>query len=90
MNKSELISAVASAAGLSKADSKKALEAIIKTTQDCLAKGEKVTLVGFGTFSVNEKKARKGRNPHTGKPINIAAKKVAKFKVGAMLAEAVQ
>jgi DNA-binding protein HU-beta len=90
MNKSELISAVASGSGISKAEAAKAVDAFTGAVQKSLKKGEKVTLVGFGTFSVVKKAARTGRNPKTGKPIKIAAKRVAKFKPGKALAETVR
>lgn len=90
MNKAELIDAIAAEAGLTKADSKKALEAFVKATTDSLAKGDRVALVGFGSFSVAKRAARKGRNPRTGKEINIGAKAVVKFKAGAELAGAVK
>ena len=86
MNKSELINAMAEKAGLTKVDAGKALEAMMDTTIDTLKKGDKVTLIGFGTFSVTERAARKGRNPRTNKTIKIPAKKVAKFKAGAKMA----
>lgn len=86
MNKAELISAIAEKAGLTKVEAGKALEAMMDTTIDTLKKGEKVTLIGFGTFSVIERAARKGRNPQTNKAIKIPAKKVAKFKAGAKMA----
>ncbi len=89
MNKAELVSAMASTAKLSKADSTKALDAIVKAISKSLKKGERVMLVGFGTFSVAKRAARMGRNPQTGKPIKIAAKKVAKFKAGAALSKKV-
>lgn len=85
MNKSELISAVAAEAGLSKVDAKKAIEAFVSTVTNTLANGDKVALIGFGTFSVTEKSARTGINPATKQIINIPAKKVAKFKAGAEL-----
>ncbi|MBQ7822647.1 MAG: HU family DNA-binding protein [Bacteroidaceae bacterium] len=85
MNKSELISAVAAEAGLSKVDAKKAIEAFVSTVTNTLASGDKVALIGFGTFSVTEKSARTGINPATKQTINIPAKKVAKFKAGAEL-----
>lgn len=85
MNKAELIDAMASQAGLSKADAKRALDSFIDTTSGALKKGDRVALVGFGSFSVSERSARKGRNPRTGKEINIAAKNVVKFKAGAEL-----
>jgi DNA-binding protein HU-beta len=90
MNKAELIDAMASGAGLSKNDAKKALEAFIGATGESLRAGNRVALVGFGSFSVSERAARKGRNPQTGKEINIAAKKVVKFKAGADLSNTVK
>ncbi len=90
MNKAELIDAIASKAGLSKADAKKALDAFVDTTSDALKKGDRVALVGFGSFSVSERGARTGRNPQTGQPIKIAAKKVVKFKAGSELASKVK
>ncbi|MGL5261811.1 MAG: HU family DNA-binding protein [Bacteroides sp.] len=90
MNKAELVSAMAEKAGLSKVDSRKALDAFIEVVSDTLAKGEKVSLIGFGTYSVSERKARTGINPATQKPIKIPAKKVAKFKAGLDLANAVK
>ncbi|MFO7999035.1 MAG: HU family DNA-binding protein [Bacteroidales bacterium] len=85
MNKAELIDAIASEAGLTKADAKKALDAFIGATTKALKKGDRVALVGFGSFSVSKREARKGRNPQTGKEITIPAKKVVKFKAGAEL-----
>ena len=85
MNKTELIEKIAATAGLTKADSKKALEATLTAVKDALAAGEKVSLIGFGTFSVNERPAREGINPRTKEKVQIAAKKVAKFKAGAKL-----
>lgn len=90
MNKAELIDAIASEAGLTKADSKKALDAFINATTGALKKGDRVALVGFGSFSVSEREARQGRNPQTGKVITIPAKKVVKFKAGAELAGVVK
>jgi len=90
MNKGELIDAVAKDVGVSKALAGKVLNSIIDTVTRSLKKGDKVALAGFGTFSVMKRKARTGRNPQTGKPIKISAKKVAKFKVGAKLAKAVK
>ena len=87
MNKAQLIDAIAEKAGLTKADSKKALEAFVATVGESLNVGDKVALVGFGTFSVSERSERTGRNPQTGKTITIPAKKVVKFKAGAELAE---
>ncbi|PWH86900.1 HU family DNA-binding protein [Brumimicrobium oceani] len=89
MNKAELIEAMASESGLSKADSKKALDAFINTTTDALKKGDRLSLIGFGSFSISERAARTGRNPQTGKEIQIAAKKVVKFKAGSELATTV-
>ena len=89
MNKAELIDAMAAGAGISKADAKRALDAFIGATTDSLKKGDRVALVGFGSFSVSTRAARKGRNPQTGKEIDIAAKKVVKFKAGAELSKAV-
>lgn len=88
MNKTELIEAIAAGAGLSKADAKKALDATVAAVKDTLVKGDKIQLVGFGTFSVAERPAREGRNPSTGATITIPAKKVAKFKAGAELSDA--
>ncbi len=90
MNKSELISAVAAEAGLSKVDAKKAIEAFVSTVTNTLASGDKIALIGFGTFSVTEKSARTGINPATKQTINIPAKKVAKFKAGAELNEKIK
>ena len=90
MNKTELINAIAENAGLNKADAKKALNAAISAISEALKKGDKIALVGFGTFSVNERQARTGINPRTKEPITIAAKKTAKFKAGAELADALQ
>ena len=89
MNKAELIDSIADGAGLSKADAKRALDAFIGATGGALKKGDKVALVGFGTFSVSKRAARKGRNPQTGKEINIAAKNVVKFKAGSDLSGSV-
>jgi len=85
MNKSELISAIAEKSGLSKVDAKKALDATLQTISEEVKSGGKVVLVGFGTFSVSERSARKGINPRTKEPINIPAKKTAKFKPGSDL-----
>ncbi len=90
MNKAELIDAMAANSGLSKADAKKALDAFIEATTAALKKGDRVALVGFGSFSVSTRSARKGRNPQTGAEINIPAKKVVKFKVGNDLAKGVK
>lgn len=90
MNKSELIDAMAADAGISKAAAKAALESFVSNVTTTLSKKDgKISLVGFGTFSVSERAARQGINPATKQPINIAAKTVAKFKAGAELATAV-
>jgi len=89
MNKQELVSAMAEKAGLTKADADKAVNAFVDTVKGAMAKGESIQLIGFGTFSVSERSARTGRNPQTGKEIQIAAKKVAKFKAGKALDEVV-
>ncbi len=90
MNKAELIDAIASEANLTKADAKKALDAFIGATTKALKKGDRVALVGFGSFSVSKREARKGRNPRSGKEITIPAKNVVKFKAGAELADVVK
>lgn len=89
MNKAELVKSMATSAGLSQVAAEKALDGFVAAVKECLAKGDSVTLVGFGTFSVTERAERTGRNPQTGKAIKIAAKKVAKFKAGSNLADAV-
>lgn len=89
MNKTELIKKIAEQADLSQVDAKKALDATTAAIKDALVAGEKIQLIGFGTFSVNERPAREGINPATKQKIKIAAKKVAKFKAGAELEEAV-
>ena len=85
MNKAQLIDAIAEKAGLQKVEAKKALEAYVEATTEALKAGDKVALVGFGTLSINERAARKGRNPQTKKEMMIPAKKVVKFKAGADL-----
>ena len=89
MNKTELVEKIGAGAGISKVDAKKALDATVAAMKEALVKGDKVALVGFGTFSVNERPAREGINPATKAKIKIAAKKVAKFKAGAELADAI-
>ncbi|MFN8322051.1 MAG: HU family DNA-binding protein [Chitinophagales bacterium] len=89
MNKGELIDKIAKDAKVTKGQAGDALDSFINAVASTLSKGGKVTLVGFGTFSVSKRAARKGRNPRTGKEINIKAKKVAKFKAGAELAKKV-
>lgn len=90
MNKAELIDSMAEGANLSKADAKRALDSFLNSTSKSLKKGDKVALVGFGTFSVSKRAARKGRNPQTGKEIDIAAKNVVKFKAGSELSNTVK
>ena len=89
MNKTELVNSIAEKAGLSKADAKKAIDACVESIVDALKGGDKVSLIGFGTFAVAERPARQGINPLTKAPITIAAKKVAKFKAGADLDAAI-
>lgn len=90
MNKTELINAIAEKAGLTKVQAKAALEAAINTVSEQLAKGDKVALIGFGTFSVAEKTARKGITPRTKEVIEIPARKAVKFKAGAELVDVVK
>lgn len=85
MNKTDLIKKISEKAGLSQADSKKALEATLDSIKEALAADDSVSLIGFGTFSVVERPARQCRNPRNGEIINIEAKKAAKFKAGASL-----
>jgi DNA-binding protein HU-beta len=89
MNKTELIDAMAADAGITKAAAKKALESFLENVEGSLKGGGRVSLVGFGSWSVSKREARDGRNPQTGKTIQIAAKNVVKFKAGAELAKAV-
>jgi len=90
MNKTELISSVAEKSELTKKDAEKAVNAIFASVEEALARGEKVQLVGFGTFEVRERKARTGRNPQTGAEIQIPAAKVPAFKAGKSLKDAVE
>lgn len=90
MTKGDLIDAIAGAAGIPKVAAEKALNAFTEAVTKSLKKGDTVSLVGFGTFSVSKRKARKGRNPQTGKEINIPAAKVPKFKAGKGLKDAVK
>ncbi len=90
MNKTELVNAIAANAGLKKDDAKKALDATLNAVADALKGGDKVALLGFGTFAVTERPARTGINPATKEKIQIAAKKVIKFKAGAELANEVK
>ena len=89
MNKSELVAAIATSADITKADAERALNGIMEAITDALSKGDKVALIGFGTFSTTKRPARDGRNPQTGQTMKIKAKTVAKFKAGAKLADAV-
>ncbi|PKA83980.1 DNA-binding protein HU-beta [Ulvibacter sp. MAR_2010_11] len=89
MNKSDLIDGMAESAGITKAAAKKALESFLGNVEKSLKKGNRVSLVGFGSWSVSKRAAREGRNPQTGKTIKIAAKKVVKFKAGSDLASSV-
>ncbi|MEC9347360.1 MAG: HU family DNA-binding protein [Pseudomonadota bacterium] len=89
MNKNELVAAVATAAELSKGDAGKAVDAVFAAIEQALTKGDEVRLVGFGTFSVAERAASKGRNPQTGQEIDIPASKQPKFKAGKQLKDAV-
>ncbi len=90
MNKAQLIDAMASEANLTKADAKKALDAFLNTTAKALKAGDRVALVGFGSFAVTERSARTGRNPKTGAEMQIPAKKVVKFKAGSELSDSVK
>ena len=90
MNKTELIDAIASESGLTKTNSQKALNGLIKTISEALKKGENVALLGFGTFKISVLAARNGRNPQTGKQIQIASKKVVRFTAGKTLSESVK
>lgn len=85
MNKQELLSAISEKSGLTKKDSEAALAAFIETVQESLKKGDKVQLIGFGSFEVRERAARSGKNPLTGEPMNIPAAKVPAFKAGRAL-----
>ncbi|HKL25973.1 MAG TPA: HU family DNA-binding protein [Desulfuromonadales bacterium] len=89
MTKADLVNAIAEKAGLSKADAEKALKAMTDAVAEALKADEKVSLVGFGTFSVGQRAARQGQNPQTGAKINIPAAKVPKFKAGKALKDAV-
>ena len=90
MNKTELINQIAESADISKKAAGDALQGFMKSVSDTMVKGDKLQLIGFGTFSVTERSARTCRNPQTGKSMKIPAKKVIKFKVGSKLAEAVK
>ena len=90
MNKTELINAVAAKAEISKKDAEKAIAAVFGSIEDALKAGDKVQLIGFGTFEVKERAARTGHNPKTGEAIEIAASKIPAFKAGAALKNAVK
>ncbi len=89
MNKSELISTVAASSGMTKKDVEKVMNAFFTAVQDTLKAGDKIQLIGFGTFEVRQRQARKGRNPQTGVEINIPASKIPAFKAGKALKDAV-
>ncbi len=89
MNKGELVSAVAQEAGLTKTNAETAVNAVFQTIRNSVSKGEEVRLIGFGTFAVTNRAASTGRNPRTGEPIKIPAKKQVKFKAGKDLKESV-
>jgi len=89
MNKTELVAAMAEKAGISKKEAEAALKAFTDTVAEELKKGDKIALVGFGTFEVSERAAREGRNPQTGAPMKIAASKAPKFKAGKALKDAI-
>lgn len=90
MNKAQLIDAISEKSGLTKAASKKAIDAFISSSTKALKSGDKVALVGFGSFAVAQRSARTGRNPQTGKEIKISAKKVVRFKAGSELNDSVK
>ena len=89
MSKQELVEKMAEKAGLTKADASRALEATMESIQEALKKGEKVSLVGFGTFATSKREAREGRNPRTGETVKIAARTAVTFKAGSKLKDAV-
>ncbi len=90
MNKAQLIDSIAKKSELSKVDSKNALDAFVEVVFETLKRSERIALVGFGSFSTNERKARAGRNPQTGKEILIPSKRLVKFKAGSDLLEQIQ
>jgi DNA-binding protein HU-beta len=90
MNKTEFVTAIAEKAGLTKVDAKKALDAFVEVVGESLASGDRISLVGFGTFSVTEKAARRGINPKTHQPIDIPARKTPKFKPGSELSDKIK
>lgn len=89
MNKKELVLSMAEAADISKAAAEKALNGMLMAVSDALGKGDKITLIGFGTFSTSKRKARQAKNPRTGAVVDIPAKTIAKFKAGSKLSDAV-
>jgi DNA-binding protein HU-beta len=89
MNKADLVNSISQSTGMTKTKTNQVLDVITNIITETLAKGDKVTLVGFGTFTTSERKARKGRNPKTGEIIDIPAKRVAKFKAGSSLIDTV-
>lgn len=89
MNKTELIAAVANEAEITKKDAEKAVKAVFSVISDSLTKGDKVQIIGFGTFEVRQRKAREGRNPRNNEPIQIEASKTPAFKAGKQLKDAV-
>ena len=89
MNKADLVNSIAEKAGLTKTKSNEVVDVIVSTISEALKSGDKVTLVGFGTFTTTQRDARKGRNPKTGETLDIPAKRVAKFKAGPELTKSV-
>ncbi len=90
MNKADLVAVVAQKAAMTKRDAEKSVNAVVESIQEALGKGEKVSLVGFGTFWVRPREARKGRNPRTGEEISIEARNVPAFKAGKVLRDSVE
>ncbi|MEW6081785.1 MAG: HU family DNA-binding protein [Bacillota bacterium] len=90
MNKADLVAVVAQKAGITKRDAEKSVNAVVESIQEALSGGDKVSLVGFGTFWVRPREARKGRNPRTGEEIEIEARNVPAFKAGKMLKDSVE
>jgi len=90
MTKAELVTKIASASGITKSQAEKAVDGFVTAVSDALAEGDKITLVGFGTFSIGARSEREGRNPRTGEKISIPASKVVKFKAGKTLGEKIK
>ncbi|MFZ2446647.1 MAG: HU family DNA-binding protein [Syntrophobacteraceae bacterium] len=90
MTKAELVAKIAGASGITKSQAEKAVDGFVSAVSDALSQGDKITLVGFGTFSIGSRSAREGRNPRTGEKINIPASKVVKFKAGKTLGEKIK